>query len=175
MFTATKKRLLAPTLRTIRRHPARTAASGTEELHWYLSAAQGAFHHLVLLDGPVQLAQWVQPAGRSAASVADRLAGLWTHVPPALGLAVPDATQAIGRGTCRAVGTSRQAFAMAPGTLPTSQLLLHLREAGAKGLYTMRQLRPGGQGWLLSKPIGLGQAAGNATITTQHTALKECE
>jgi hypothetical protein len=158
MLTTTKKLLLAPALRITRRHPARTAASGTEGLHWYLCQTQGAFHHLVLLDGAAQLAHWILPAEPALAAATDLLAGLWTQVPPTLGLAAPDATQASGRGTCRAVGTSRPAFAVAPGTLPTSSFLLHLGAAGAAELYTLRQLRPGGQGWLLSKAPCPGQA-----------------
>lgn len=82
MLTTTQKLPLVPALRPIRRPPARTAASGTKGLHWYCCPAQGAFHHLVLLDGPVQLAHWVLPAGPLAATVADPLADLWTQVSP---------------------------------------------------------------------------------------------
>gem|GEM_PF-5835915 len=85
MLTTTKKLLLVPALRIIRRPPARTAASGTEGLHWYCCPAQGASHHLVLLDRAVQLAHWILPAKPLAATVADPLAGLWTQVPPPWG------------------------------------------------------------------------------------------
>ena len=147
MPTTTKKIVPVPALRTARQRPARMEPFGASRLQWYLCSAAGAFSHLVLLDGHGLFAHWVLPALPAEAPAAAMLTGLWTQVPPALALAVPEVGQAVRRGTCQLVGNA----ATTSNTLEAGQLLLHLPVANSNELYALRQLRPGGPGWLLRK------------------------
>ena len=133
-----------PALRTARQRPVRLAPGEATQWQWYCCPLEGAFSHLVLLDGPSLLAHLVLPADQP---VAELLPGMWTQVPPATNLAVPAAHQAVARGTCRVV-------CQAPSALPTGQLLLDLPAAAAAERYMLTQLRPGGPGWLLRKLTG---------------------
>jgi hypothetical protein len=153
MPTPTKKLLPIPALRTARQSPARVVPLGGSRLQWYLCPPEGAFSHLVLLDGHGLFAHWVLPAVPSEAPAAVMLSGLWMQVPPATELAVPAVAQAIRRGTCRVVRTATPA----PRALQTSQLLLHLPTDGVAELYTLTQVQPSGQGWLLRKLGGPDQ------------------
>ena len=101
--------------------------------------------HLVLLADQQPLGHWVLPAvGQCLAAPAP---GVWLQVPPTQKLS-PAVAGALCWGTCHAVG---QAAGASQG-LHTGQLLLHLPSSASPGeLYWLKQLRPGGQGWLLSK------------------------
>ena len=145
------RRLPTPALRTVRSRPTRAVPCVATHLHWYFCPLDGAFSHLVLLDGHLPLAHWVLPA--AAPEAAAPLPGMWMQVPPATNLAVPAAAQGTGRGTCRLVRPA----ALPPSVLPAGQLLLHLPAAGAAELYSLTQSQPGGPGWLLRRLVGPGR------------------
>lgn len=140
-----------PALRTARQRLARLVPGGATTWQWYYCSLEGAFSHLVLLDGSSLLARWVLPADQPAARL---LPGMWTQVPPAIDLAVPAAHQAVAHGTCQVV---RQAAGLVPSAVPAGQLLLHLPAADSAERYVLTQLQPGGTGWLLRKLSGSSQ------------------
>jgi hypothetical protein len=109
--------------------------------------------HLLLLDGPTPLAQWVLPVAQPADQPTPLPVGLWLQVAPSAEAPTPPAHAAVQQGTCYVVG---HAPALVPAGLPTAlqtgHLLLHLpTPTGTAETYRLMQLCPDGAGWLLSR------------------------
>lgn len=123
--------------------------TGAPHFSWYLCPQAGAFRHLVLLAGQQPLVHWVLPALGSG--LVEPTPGLWLQVAPDLDLAPPVADEASCQGAAWAVSRGRAASPATTQAVEQLVLQLPALPEGPNQVYWLRQLRPGGSSWLLSK------------------------
>jgi len=104
----------------------------------------------VLLAGQQPLVHLVVPA--NDLGMAEPTPGMWLQVAPDLDVALPVAEQASCHGLAWAMGRAH-GRAASSATQAVEKLVLQLPASpeGTGQVYWLRQLRPGGSSWLLSK------------------------